>query len=591
MTCFALLCLLAFATASAETITADGVGCTLADAILSANTGTTFGGCTGGSPEHDVIILDYDVVLSAADTVSSTSQRGVYAGLPEITSVMTIQAGLGSVIERDDSLGCDNVSTPFRLLHVFGGGDLLLQGLTLRNGCAASSSTPAAGGAVLVKDGGTLALDGCTFSANIAWSSPGKDARGGAVSVEGSTSTLHSVIDSVFSGNIVRSGASSFSAVGGAIAIREGTLGLVSTSEFRDNEAYGGSSDNDAGAHAQGGGVGVILGSVGTIDRTLFESNLVVGGDSTLARGGSAYGPAFYAKDSAVGEIRASSFSLNESLGGNGTESGRASGCVHLSGGTFNTLTATSFLTNRAASGDGTTISIVTWAGAVFLGVDVDEVTNNTFVENECVGGNHLGTGTGGSGTGGALRTSRTIANLAHNTFVSNRAFGGTGSEDGTGIGQDIYAGTELITVSNNIFWDDRPTDLDVPSFVAACRAVNFVSAGYNIISDPGSCNFNGPGDMIGVDPLLLYEMVTDGCTEPLLDGSCPPMRMIDTLSSAIDQGICTTSGVTEDGRSAARPYDEITAADADDGCDIGAYEYYGRSTPSPDCEDCDDGR
>jgi hypothetical protein len=54
----------AHAEASANTITVDGVTCTLASAITSANTGTAFGGCAPGSSGADTILLTADVVLS-----------------------------------------------------------------------------------------------------------------------------------------------------------------------------------------------------------------------------------------------------------------------------------------------------------------------------------------------------------------------------------------------------------------------------------------------------------------------------------------------------------------------------------------------
>ncbi len=86
------------------------------------------------------------------------------------------------------------------------------------------------------------------------------------------------------------------------------------------------------------------------------------------------------------------------------------------------------------------------------------------------------------------------------------------------------------------------------------------------------------PGDVYG-----------GACTEPLLDGGCPPVTEIDATSIALDQGSCAVSGVSEDARGVARPFDETGIADADDGCDIGAYEWDDPSSlPPPSCDDCD---
>ena len=82
------VCLLGLAagSASAADIHADGVQCTLTDAILSANTATAVGGCAMGSMADDRIILDYDVVLTGPETTHSPNIRGVYSGLPKINT-------------------------------------------------------------------------------------------------------------------------------------------------------------------------------------------------------------------------------------------------------------------------------------------------------------------------------------------------------------------------------------------------------------------------------------------------------------------------------------------------------------------------
>ncbi|MEM1181813.1 MAG: hypothetical protein AAGM22_25940, partial [Acidobacteriota bacterium] len=98
--------LLATPSAEAATISADGVTCTLANAIVAANTDTATGGCPAGDTGADTIVLDADVTLSAVDG-TSTVNEGLAAGLPDVTDELTISAGLGSVIARDATFSCE----------------------------------------------------------------------------------------------------------------------------------------------------------------------------------------------------------------------------------------------------------------------------------------------------------------------------------------------------------------------------------------------------------------------------------------------------------------------------------------------------
>ena len=133
----ALLLMLAAGRVAADTLVVDG-SCTLGDAIEAANTDLTMvGGCVDVQTGADTIVLDVDTVLSSADTLRSTLLGGAYAGLPDVTSEITILAGSASRIERDPALACEvpDPADEFRLLNV-NGGTLNLDGLTLANGCA-----------------------------------------------------------------------------------------------------------------------------------------------------------------------------------------------------------------------------------------------------------------------------------------------------------------------------------------------------------------------------------------------------------------------------------------------------------------------
>ncbi|MCG8458026.1 MAG: hypothetical protein MI919_17250, partial [Holophagales bacterium] len=61
-----ILGLSAVAGAQAATIQVDGT-CTLADAIVAANSDSATGACPAGDPGADTVLLDVAVSLSAAD--------------------------------------------------------------------------------------------------------------------------------------------------------------------------------------------------------------------------------------------------------------------------------------------------------------------------------------------------------------------------------------------------------------------------------------------------------------------------------------------------------------------------------------------
>jgi hypothetical protein len=96
--------------ARAATITIDGVTCTLAEAIDSANNDNAAGnGCVDGSGV-DILDLQTDVTLSAL--------------LPDITSNITLQ-GNGHTVDGNDA---------FRVLYVQANGDLTLTNATITGG-------------------------------------------------------------------------------------------------------------------------------------------------------------------------------------------------------------------------------------------------------------------------------------------------------------------------------------------------------------------------------------------------------------------------------------------------------------------------
>ena len=98
------------------------------------------------------------MTLTTADATSSLV-RGGFAGLPDVSSTILIQAGSGSLIARDGLLPCgSNEPTAFRILNVMGTGALTLQGVTLRNGCVSRASGAGVAGGAIDVEGGSLTL-------------------------------------------------------------------------------------------------------------------------------------------------------------------------------------------------------------------------------------------------------------------------------------------------------------------------------------------------------------------------------------------------------------------------------------------------
>jgi hypothetical protein len=157
----ALLLVLSDGPLQAATITV-GPGCTLTQAILSANYDTSYGSCTSGVLGPDTIVIP-----AGSKIILNGAYPGPYSatGLPNVTTEITIN-GNGSSISRSKK------GPAMRLMTVGYTGDLTLNNLTLSAGYSYYG-----GGAIY--NAGILEVNNCTFSGNIAYG-------GGAISNAGS---------------------------------------------------------------------------------------------------------------------------------------------------------------------------------------------------------------------------------------------------------------------------------------------------------------------------------------------------------------------------------------------------------------------
>ena len=251
------------------TIDVDGTTCTLADAIVAANTDTATGGCPQGDTGLDTIVLDADVTLTAVNGLSTTYD-GLAGGLPDITDDLTITAGLGAIIQRDPTFTCDAATAdPVFRFFSLEAGTLILDGLTLQNGCAVAATIE--GGGIRTSADTVLTLNGVTVADSTAISTS-TDIDGGFLYPLGDELNM---IDSVVTGYTAEANTS---VDGGFIRVNEqGTTVTIQDSEFSDFEVTGLNSTVEGGAI-------FCRGTLNIFDTT-FSGFTVATGDATVFGG------------------------------------------------------------------------------------------------------------------------------------------------------------------------------------------------------------------------------------------------------------------------------------------------------------------
>lgn len=193
--------------------------------------------------------------LAADCTYLLTADVGEGAGLPPITTPITLTGGRNTTIERAAAVN------QFRILAVNAGGELTLNQLTITGGHAAEG-----GGGILVNTGGVLTVNHSVVHRNIA------DVLGGGIANNGTARVSHSRIERNI-GN--QRGGGVFSA--GPLEIAQ--------SHVRRNLADlgGGVFASDSGVTVQGGSIAdnwaqsggglFVSGGIGTVTGTRITGN------------------------------------------------------------------------------------------------------------------------------------------------------------------------------------------------------------------------------------------------------------------------------------------------------------------------------
>jgi Ca2+-binding RTX toxin-like protein len=253
----ALLLAIGYGPAIAATINV-GPGCTLANAIRSANTNTSIGGCTAGSEAPDAIFLPTNSTQTLSLVNNTTFGP---TGLPVITSAITI-FGNNSRIVRNSAAG-----TPeFRILAVQGGP------LTLRNTILSGGKTPNADAPTYAESehgGGIFSVDSdvtlinCTITGNSA--TLGGGLHHTDTNPQDSSYGVLEITNSTISGNAARDGG----------ALRTNTVVKIRDSAILRNSARIG------GAFATGGF---------DIYSGITITNSTISGNSAVEKGGGGIG-------------------------------------------------------------------------------------------------------------------------------------------------------------------------------------------------------------------------------------------------------------------------------------------------------------
>jgi hypothetical protein len=504
-----------------------------------------------------------------------------------------------------------------RHFSLVGSGYLLLNGVSLVNGCAARGGAIAAtdrstlilqqariensqarnpfglseGGGIFLGEGlpgvrPTLIVEGAQFLNNAAIAElPPASARGGAISGGGS-GILRLISDAEFRENaasgVLRNG-SSANAIGGAI-YSVLSIDQLRDSQFIDNLA---SAESDPStAHEAAGGA--IYSAINVASNLVFRGN--------RARGTGAVGPQpVHAKGGAMhASIRNLShvhFEQNTAfaIGAGGLSSGGAWYQI----GTTNVLVDSTFNQNeaRGASNAGNAGPAIAGGGAeggaLYQDGDVLLASNLTFFQNKSMGGQNAN-GSGAFAFGGAWSARADVLRAQHITAQSNEV----GSLAGT-IAGNVSAGGALysalgFSLSNSVLQDNvrRAGGALVANDCASDGTLS--SLGYNRVRAPGSCAsaLTGPSDVLDTDSQL-KSFAVYGCTRALPNGQCLPMVAMKRTSPLIDAGACTVSQELRDANGRIRPLDINNFANVVDGCDIGALE--GRDGDGDGAIDMDD--
>lgn len=533
-------------------------GCSLVQAIQSANLNTSIGDCEGGEMVADAIRLPSDRLIYGP---GSPLFEGGETALPTISSEITIQghASGTSTIARPGECDDPHIGIPdFRLLYVDSDGDLTLENLivergkafrgagvfvyegsiTLDNATIQCNTADFFGGGLEVRYGSITLENGANVNRNTAQTSAGLNLFYSDLTISGATIANNSATEIV--GGIGSSDATSLSLSNATIinnTARRFAGGLfvdqysdelpvnvtidnsvISGNQVTDSQGFAGGAyfynvdatlsnielmDNYAGV----AGGGLVVDGYGS---AVNISNSTISGNSTsteLTLGSLGSGGGIYISEGRL-DIVSSTVSNNHAVYGGGVMGSEVSPSVNIERSTFS---------NNSASLSGGALNLPT--GSLYASV-------STF------SGNRANT-SGTTGTGGALHMNMASSEITASTIFNNQ---GPAS---------VYAAVSP-TIRNTIIAGSSSADCDLPGAMAVNNFSWFEDA---------SCSGTAQGDP-RLNPLMDNNQ---GLMANTLTHA--PLPLSPVLGAG-DPMVCTAMGFDTDQRGVARS-----------NCDIGAFE------------------
>lgn len=484
--------------------------CGLREAIQSANTQSSFGGCLwSGFP----VTITLPAGTYALSRIGAGEDANATGDLDVLADVAVVGGGAEVVVL--DGLAQD------RVVQVFEGATVEVSGVTITNGRTTDGTEAApdseSGGGIF--NAGNLTLSGCAVSENATGNGGGRSDGFGEGGSSGDGGGIYNAVAAAFT---------------------------LSACVLESNET-GDGGDALLGEGGDGGDGGAIY-SAGAV--TLYRSALLrnktgdggqgMGFPGTGGRGGGLFneGEEVNIEESEISENRTSDhYDYGRLSPGGGIAS--LSGSVRI---------VRSTLSQNQTRGYG---------GGLYVLGDTLEVVNSTFSGNRAF--------TYGGGLALLFEASATLEYLT----VYNNSIYHDPSYSGSPGGGGIFVGDETtVQIRNSIL----AGNLDLYSYPqpgpSDCRGP-LLSEGYNIIGNRVGCSGNlQPTDQSGtynpdednsLDPLLL----------PLADNGGPtPTHLPESESPAVDTGSCTDiagNPITTDQRGLDRPFGEA--------CDVGSVE------------------
>ena len=356
------------ATINVDSGTDDGAGCTLREAVQSANTDSSVGGCTAGDDNGDTITFSVGTVTLTAGQIEITEELDVQGSV-------TINAAPGSrIFQINGAESVDFSDVTFEGGAGNGAAFMIMDGadVTVTGGAANNGLAPLFGGAFWVSDDGSLSVDGTTFTGNRARGAAA-DQGGGAIYTDGGDVTVD---DATFTDNR----AIGTSGSGGAILNPNGATLMVTNSTFTTNRSQ------------RAGGAIETVGGTTTVTGTSFQMNnaganpgnggaIHGGGDATVnITGGTAgqnraiEGGAFWISGSGTMTIDGTTMGGNFA---NGDDADQGGGGLYVDGGTA-TVSGAVFLDNRAAGSAGSGGAILVNGGSLTVNMMTDFTQNRS---------------------------------------------------------------------------------------------------------------------------------------------------------------------------------------------------------------------